>query len=188
MADMTDIRRVVDRARAEKRKILSEYEGKQLLSQIGVAVPEGQLVETGEEACTAANRLGYPVVMKVHSALISHKSDLGGVLTGIPDRKAAAEAWEKLMKIVRKQDPGGRVLVEQMAPPGMIEQVRGYRLLTGYRGQPAVNLQALQKLLLQVSELVEKVPELSGIDLNPVLVHSQGAIVLDSLMELNGQD
>lgn len=231
---MLELRRVLDQACKDKRNSLTEYEGKQLLTAIGVGVPRGQLAETAENALAAGETLGYPVVMKVHSALISHKTDLGGVITDIKDPSQAAESFAKLLAIVRKQDPRGQVLIERMAPSGvevivgmqrdpqfgpvmmfglggvytelledvsfrmipvtavevtrMIEQVRGYRLLKGYRGMPAVNLTALQHLLLRISELTQKLPEIAGIDLNPVLLDPHGVVALDCLIVLNWEN
>lgn len=231
---MLELRRILDQALREKRNCLTEYEGKQLLTAIGVEVPGGQLAETVEAALAAGETLGYPVVMKVHSALISHKTDLGGVLTGIKDRSQAAESFAKLLAIVRNRDPRGQVLIERLAPSGievivgmqrdpqfgpvlmfglggvytelledvsfrmipvtaadvieMIEQVRGYRLFKGYRGMPAVNLAPLTQLLLKIADLTQQLPEISGIDINPVLLTPHDAVALDCLIELNWEN
>jgi len=64
----------------------------------------------------------------------------------------------------------------------MVKAIKGYRLLTGYRGQPLADLEALEETLLRVSRLVEEIPEISELDLNPIFAfpEGQGCRVVDA--------
>ena len=64
----------------------------------------------------------------------------------------------------------------------MIRRIKGYRLLTGYRGQPAADLKAIEEVLLRLSRLVEEIPEISELDLNPIfaLPPGQGCRIVDA--------
>ncbi|MDJ0272679.1 MAG: acetate--CoA ligase family protein [Candidatus Caldarchaeum sp.] len=80
----------------ERKRLLS------LLSNYGVETAEERLVYNADEALAAAEELGFPLVMKIASQKISHKSDLGGVVLGISTPKMAAEVFEKLMNLAQK--------------------------------------------------------------------------------------
>jgi len=62
----------------------------------------------------------------------------------------------------------------------MIQEIRGYPILAGYRGQPAVNLQPLADCLLAVAQIAEENPQIVEIDLNPVFAYPQGILVADA--------
>jgi hypothetical protein len=68
----------------------------------------------------------------------------------------------------------------------MIRGIQGYRLLTGYRGQPAVDLKAIEDVLLRISHLAEAIPEISEIDLNPIfaLPEGQGCQIVDARIRI----
>ncbi len=107
---------------------ISEREAKQWLSQHGVAVPDSALATTREDAITAAERLGFPLVAKVASADIVHKTEVGGVAIGLADAAAVGAAWDRIHASVREHAPHARVqglLVERMAPPGGVEVLVG---------------------------------------------------------------
>jgi len=71
----------------------------------------------------------------------------------------------------------------------MVQGIRGYRLLEGYRGHPPADIPAIEELLLRVSRLVEEVPEISELDLNPVfaLPPGQGCLIVDARIRLDGK-
>ena len=83
---------VANQARAEGRSLLSEIEAKELLHEAGIPVARTVLTTTEEEARTQADQIGYPVVLKVVSPDISHKSDIGGVKLGLEDGAAVTDA------------------------------------------------------------------------------------------------
>lgn len=111
------------------RGVIPEHEGKRLLGGLGIAVPKGEMATTVDEAVAAANRIGFPVVIKAQAAELAHKSDVGGVIVNIADETALRQAWSRLNDNVARAKPGVKldgVLVEEMAQPGL-EMVVGAR-------------------------------------------------------------
>jgi len=103
-------------------RMLTEFEGYQLLESWGVPVPPHTLVSSAMEAREAAGRIGYPVVMKVISPQIVHKSDVGGVITGIETPEAAEEAFRTIMKNSAANAPEAAItgiIVERQMPGGV---------------------------------------------------------------------
>jgi len=101
---------------------------KQWLSDHGITVPAHRLARTLNEAQAAARELGWPVVAKIVSAQITHKSDVGGVTVGIADAQSLAKAWERIDASVRAAMPQARIeglLIEAMAPADGVEMLVG---------------------------------------------------------------
>lgn len=112
---------------------IPEYRAKQLLGARGIAFPTFTLAHDKEGAVAAAERLGYPVVLKAQAAALPHKSDAGGVIVGLADAAAVAAGWDRLLAQVGAARPDvvlEGVLVEPMAP-------RGVELIVGGRNDPA---------------------------------------------------
>ena len=108
---------------------LTEVEGKAALKAAGIPVPRGDVAATLSEARTIASRIKYPVVLKAHSAALTHKSDVGGVAVNIKNATELAAAWKKMQVDVKKAQPNLRldgILVEKMARKG-VEFVIGAR-------------------------------------------------------------
>ncbi len=106
---------------------LSEPEAKALLAELGVDVPRGIVASNAREAAAAAGGLRLPVVVKVVSPDIVHKSDVGGVQTGLGSPAAVAAASEAIMRAVQQRCPGARIdglLVEEQLTGG-VECVAG---------------------------------------------------------------
>jgi acetate---CoA ligase (ADP-forming) len=103
----------VDRANAEKYRAASgsmtETQAKQLLSAYGIPTTHDVLVSSRESAEQAAETLGYPLVMKVAAAAITHKSDVGGVRLGLTSRTEVGAAFEEMMARVARAQPGADV-------------------------------------------------------------------------------
>lgn len=115
------------------RRMLSESEGYDLLREYGVPVPGYEHVTTPEAAGEAAERIGFPVVMKIVSPQIVHKSDAGGVVVGVGSPEQAAAAFTKITGSALAYDPGAEitgVLVEEQAAPGL-------ELIIGGKTDPA---------------------------------------------------
>lgn len=109
-------------------RTLDESEGKALLHAAGIAVPESGVARTADQALQLAQRIGYPVVAKVVSPDITHKSDVGGVALGLTDGELLLDAWDRIHAAVRKAVPHAQVaglLIESMAPPGGVETLIG---------------------------------------------------------------
>jgi acetyl coenzyme A synthetase (ADP forming)-like protein len=112
--------------------MLSEAEGYELLKNNGLPVPEFLVVKTRSEAATAAEKLGYPLVMKVISPQVVHKSDAGGVVTGILSASDAETAFDTIFSRVKAFDPSADItgiIIER-------QEKRGLEILVGGRVDP----------------------------------------------------
>jgi acyl-CoA synthetase (NDP forming) len=199
-----------------------------LLRAQGIPYPECGVSHSAKEAVQVAERVGYPVVAKVVSPDVLHKSDAGGVAVGLENASQVREAYARVLSTVDTRVPGARILgmlICQQALPGlevivgalkdplfgptvmfglggiftevlrdvsfriapldrrdaeeMIEEIKGYPLLAGVRGEKPRDVDALVTLLLQVSQLVMQRPDIEELDLNPVRVYERGIQVLD---------
>jgi succinyl-CoA synthetase beta subunit len=102
--------------------VYAEYQGKTWLAQAGLAVPKGALAVSADEAVRIAFEIGFPVVLKAQASELPHKSDVGGVIVGIPDETALREAWLRLHANVARHRPEVQLdgaLVEAMGPRGL---------------------------------------------------------------------
>jgi len=112
---------VLAQARAEGRTLLNEVEAKSLLKEAGVPVASTTLATTRDEAQAQAEAAGYPVVLKVVSPDIAHKSDVGGVKLNLRDKDAVGAAFDEIVANSKKAVPGAKILgvaVQYMAPQG----------------------------------------------------------------------
>ncbi|MDD5127709.1 MAG: acetate--CoA ligase family protein [Dehalococcoidales bacterium] len=220
---------IITRARKESRKLLTEIESKQMLKEAGINVVETMLATSPEKAAGIATELGFPVVLKIASGDIVHKSDAGGVKIGLKTAKQVAKAYDGIMKSVRQKFPDAKlqgVAVQKMARPGveviigmskdaqfgpmvmfglggifvellkdvafritplekrdaaeMIKEIKGYPMLTGFRGQEPVDIGKLEDMILKISDFVEHHPEIKELDLNPVFAYKDGAVAVDA--------
>ncbi len=113
---------VLAQARSEGRTLLTEVEAKSALAEAGIPVIETRLARSREEAQRIAGELGFPVVLKIVSPDIAHKSDVGGVKLNLGDAEAVGRAWDEIMASVRAAEPNARiegVSVQRMAKPGI---------------------------------------------------------------------
>jgi acyl-CoA synthetase (NDP forming) len=114
--------RILDRARAEKRTVLTEIEAKQMLEEAGIKCTDTRLARTKPEAVSASDEIGYPVVLKVSSVDISHKSDAGGVKVNLGSRTEVEEAFDEIMASCKAACPDASiegVSVQSMATAGV---------------------------------------------------------------------
>jgi acetate---CoA ligase (ADP-forming) subunit beta len=112
---------VLGEARAEGRTLLNEVEAKAILQEAGIPATAATLATSRDESIHQADAMGYPVVLKVVSADIAHKSDAGGVQLNLQDSDAVGRAFDTIMANAREAAPGARidgVSVQQMAKPG----------------------------------------------------------------------
>ncbi len=102
--------------------MLSEAEGYEILGKYGVPVPAFKIVTTAEEAGDVADSIGFPVVMKIVSPQIIHKSDAGGVITSIGTKEGAQAAFNRIVTSVKEYNPKAKiegVILEEQANPGL---------------------------------------------------------------------
>jgi len=217
-------REFVDQAREEGRSYLMEHECKAVLESLGISNTKAFVARSEEEAVEMSDSIGYPVVLKVLSPKVIHKSDAGGVKLDLKDAEDVRRAYGEIAASFGDENSIG-VVVQDMAPPGieaivgvttdptfgpvlvfglggvfveilqdislrsipisehdaedMIEEIKGISLLKGYRGYSA-DIPALKRLLLQISDLVMKNPEIAEMDLNPVFLYPSGYKVVDA--------
>jgi acyl-CoA synthetase (NDP forming) len=113
---------IIDRARTQGRKILTEVESKQLLEEAGIPTARARLATTRDAAVQAARDIGFPVVLKVVSPQITHKTDVGGVKLDLKSPEEVAAAFDEIMAAARRAAPDATidgVSVQQMARPGI---------------------------------------------------------------------
>jgi acyl-CoA synthetase (NDP forming) len=210
-------------------KVLAEVESKELLKGAGIPVIETRLARTKKEAISISQELGFPVVLKINSPDVVHKSDSGGVRLGVANATQVGNAYSEIMVSVKRKFPQAAihgVSVQKMASPGieviigvskdpqfgpvimfglggvlvevlkdvsfrivpvtkrdaseMIEEIKGYPILQGYRGQEAADIPSLEELIVKVSQFVEQNPQVKELDLNPILAYKDGAVAVDA--------
>ncbi|MBI4286598.1 MAG: GNAT family N-acetyltransferase [Chloroflexi bacterium] len=202
-----------------------------LLGAYGIRMVKADFAHTAEEAMAAAERVGYPAVMKLVSDTIIHKTEVGGVILDLHSRDEIAEAFERLTRrlasLGRLAEMKG-VTLQQMVTGGveiivgmtedvsfgpllmfglggvhaelfkdvvfrihpltdvdaqeMVRSVKAYQLLQGWRGARPADIKSLEELLLRVSAMVEDLPQLAELDLNPVMAleEGKGYVVVDA--------
>lgn len=209
--------------------VLDEIHCKKIMKEYGIDVTEPVLAKSHQEAVEVANRIGYPVVMKIVSPQITHKSDIGGVRIGLKNEDDVKKAYEDIIMAAKDKVPDAvieGISVQKMAGKGlelvigmskdpqfgpmimfglggtlveilkdvafrfvpltgqdareMIRQVKAYRLLEGYRGQPPVDIKYLEELLLKVSRMIEENPGIKEMDINPLIAYEKGAVAVDA--------
>ena len=178
--------------------VLVEHAGKALLKAAGVRVPEGALCRSPEDAAATAARIGYPVVLKVQSAALPHKTEVGGVLVGVADEAALHAGWAELYRRVGAARPGlelDGLLVEAMGPKGVEMVVGGRRdpewgpiVLFGLGG---VWIEALKDVRLAPADLGHAaiVEEIGRLKAHVLLAGHRGAppVDTDALAEVIGR-
>jgi len=229
-------RDAVQGLRRTGRQALTEHEARRFLAHWQVVGVREERTATVDEAIAAAGRIGYPVVLKVESPDIPHKTEAGVVRLGVQGDAEVRQAYTEIMHNVERHAPQAQVLgvlVQEMVHGGieviiglsqdplfgpvlllgmggifvelyqdvalracpisssdareMLQEVKGARLLEGFRGQPAADVEALTDLLVRVSHLgIQCEREIRELDLNPVLVlpRGQGVRAADALIVL----
>ena len=228
------VRTVIDTVKNQGRSSLSESEGKEILVAYGIKVPTEIVAKNSEEAVSAAKNIGYPVVLKIDSPDIAHKSDVGGVIVGAKSDEEVKTGFELMMMRVGARVPsaklngvtvcqmvkGKEVLVgmtkdEQFGPvitfglggvfveimkdvsqriapltrqnvDNMIKSIKSYAILTGARGGKAADIESLKDTIIRISQIALDFPEISELEVNPVMVgeEGQGVFAVDALVTI----
>src|ERR1700726_4524771 len=119
--DKTAVRRILDQARAAGRSSLTAPEAKGICEAYGIAVPKEGVARTATDAAKLATTIGYPVVMKIVSPQILHKTEAGGVLVGVKSAAAAQDAFATIVDNARRYDAKASidgVQIQQMLSGG----------------------------------------------------------------------
>jgi acetyltransferase len=216
--------------------VLPEDVSKAFVEAYGIPVTTPHLVKTPLEAVKVAEMVGFPVVLKVHSPDIVHKTEAGGVEVDLRNAEMVWRAFESILSRAAEAVPGARlegVTVQPMVrakgsvemilgakkdptfgtvilaghggveaelfrdralgfPPlnerlarRMLESLRIWPLLQGYRGRPAVHVDSLVEAMIRLSYLVADYPEIRELDINPLLVSGMNSVALDARIVLD---
>ncbi|MGE3073083.1 MAG: acetate--CoA ligase family protein [Dehalococcoidia bacterium] len=228
------VRPILDAARASGRTLLSSTDARAICEAYGIPVPGDGLATSADEAASLAGRFGYPVVLKIASQDIAHKTDAGGVLVGLADEAAVRAGYATIIANAKAYKADARidgVQVQQMVPAGlevligavtdgsfgklvafgiggvlvevlsdvtfrlapttndealsMLSSIRASKMLEGVRGSEAVDKSALASIIEKVSRVVADFPEISELDLNPVIATGSGAVAVDARIALD---
>ncbi len=229
--DRTLLRNQFDSLLPDEGSVLTEDASKRVLEAYGIPTARPRVARSASEAVECAAAIGFPVVLKILSPDITHKTDVGGVKLNLTDADSVRAAFTDMMDSVRRNRSDARidgVLVQKMIesrngiemilgtkkdsvfgtvimagmggitaelmrdfslgfPPlnerlarRMLESLRMWPLLKGYRGRPGVDLDRLLEIMIRLSYLVADFPEITEIDINPLLVGADTITALDS--------
>jgi acetyltransferase len=207
-----------------------------LFEEFGIPVTPTVLTKSADEAAAAAGKMGYPAALKVESAQITHKSDIGGVALRLSNANEVRAAFADIQSAVKSRMPQAvidGVIVQRMAGQGvemilgikrdplfgpvvlcglggvlvevlndiavgippltreeaadMLGRLRGFQILSGVRGKPPADVDALCEAIVAVSNLAANLgDQLNGVDINPLIVlpKGQGVVAVDALVEI----
>lgn len=228
--ELTVVSDMIDAVLQSGRTLMTELEAKQVLFAAGIPIVETRVAYDEDAAVMAAEALGFPVVLKLLSPTITHKSDCGGVQLNLLNATTVRQAWRLIREnvtqhhgisefegvtvqhmITRKGTElilgastdaqfgpvllfgAGGTLVEvfqdrALALPPLnhalarrwLEQTRIAQVLHGVRGQPAVDLAALDDVLVKFARLVQHERRIVELDINPLLATPEGVLALDA--------
>ena len=228
-----EARLAIPEAHSANTRALSEYESKKLLADNGVPVDLGYIAKTKAEVKEYAEKIGYPLVMKVESNDILHKSDVGGVMLNIKSLEQAEEAYDKILANAVQHAPNAKIngiLMQKTLKAGtemiiglnsdpqfgpmllvgmggvfvevfkdaalypvplnhdealhMLQSLKSFKLLNGYRGNPPADIEALTDMMVKISDFAyRKKDTLKELDMNPLFVYpkGEGVAIADAL-------
>lgn len=122
------VRELIDNVREEGRLSIGDSEARKILSAYGMNIPASEIAETVSDAVRIANKIGYPVVLKIASPDILHKTDIGGVKVGLQNDEQLRDAFELMVYRANRYLPEARIwgcLVQEMVPSGNLEVLVG---------------------------------------------------------------
>ena len=126
--DQPAVRKVFQQARSENRLSIGDSESRSILQAYGLRIPRSEIASTPEQAAVIAGKIGYPVVLKIASPDILHKTDIGGVKVGLQNPSDVRDAFELMVYRAQRYIPEARIwgcLVQEMAPSGGLEVLVG---------------------------------------------------------------
>ena len=222
--DKKKAQQIIATARAGGRKALTEPEAKDLFACYGLPVTKSDLAKTEDDAARIAKEIGFPIVLKIVSPDILHKSDAGGVRVNLKDTEAVRMGFRTILENVKKYKADAEIhgiLVCEMAPLGsevicgsvndstfgptvmfglggvfvevlkdvtfrvapisidcalgMQQEIKGYPMLQGVRGERRRDQEALALVISRLSQLVADLDdEIAETDANPILLYEEG--------------
>jgi len=126
--DLEATRQVLDQVRAAGRVTIGDFEARKILQAYGLRIPRSEIAETPDQAIEIARQIGYPVVLKIASPDILHKTDVGGVKVGLENQEQVCDAFELMVYRAQRYVPEAHIwgcLVQEMIPPEGLEVLVG---------------------------------------------------------------
>lgn len=241
---MKEAKKIFKNALAEGRTFVLEHEAKDIMKTYGIPVPPYSTAKTADESVTKAKRIGFPVVLKILSKDVLHKSDAGGVKINLKNEDEVRKAFNEIIENAKRYgqekgidvdlsrgvfisdfaDMGTEIIVGVTKDPQfghalmaglggifvevlkdvsfrlipftesdareMLKELKAYKILEGIRGEAPRDVDALVKIMLSVSKMVEENPEITELDCNPTFVYSagKGALVVDARILIDNPD
>src|SRR5919204_2688124 len=125
MNDNNKVKEIFDSVISSRHKVITEDSAKQILRHYGINVPSYAITTKADDAVTKANQIGYPLVAKIVSAEVLHKTDVKGVKVGINSENELREVFEDMYGRLSKRFDVKGILIEKMVPPGVAELIIG---------------------------------------------------------------
>jgi len=122
------VKEMLEKVRATGRTILTEFESKQVMALYGIPTTETRLAHSESEVVECAETIGFPVVLKIHSESITHKSDVGGVKLNLQNAEGVRQAYRAIESAVREKASAEHFLGVTVQP---MVNVEGYELIVG---------------------------------------------------------
>ncbi len=218
------VQKIIKAAEKENRTALMEHESKDLIAAYGITSVKYGLAKNAEEAAKVAQKMGFPVVCKIVSPDILHKTDAGGIKLNLKSESEVKQAFDEILKNVKAYKADAKINginVQQMASAGiteviigmttdpqfgpalmfglggifveiykdvsfrvcpiteydareMIEEIKAFPILNGFRGRPKGDVDVLVDILLKCSKLATDFPQIDQMDLNPIIIYEKG--------------
>ena len=164
--DTNKAKKIFDKVKQEKRQNLLEEEGQEVLRAYGLPLPQSALAKTEQEAVKIAKKIGYPVVLKIASPQIIHKSDAGGVKVNIQNDKDVHSAFKEIIKNAKKYSKNAviqGVLVVEMVKGGK-EMIIGSKQEPGFGpvlmlGMGGIYVEILKDVTFRLAPVTDKEAE-----------------------------
>ncbi len=227
--DKARVQKILAAAKADGRKVLLNYENSEIFTTYGVVNPSTILATSADKAAEAAAKIGFPVVLKIVSPQILHKSDIGGVKLNVNSREDVIRGYVEIVSNAKRFGPPNAqiygVEIQKMINRAehkktteiiigmnrdmqwgpmlmfglggiyvnflkdvafalaykfdkedainLMGRTKAFTILKGVRGEPSSNIEEIAEILVRISQLVNDFPEISEIDVNPLLAFEQ---------------
>jgi acetyl-CoA synthetase (ADP-forming) len=220
-------RQIFKKLKKQHRNILTVEEALNVLSSYKIPVVKGVLAKNDQESVQIAEKIGFPVAMKVVSKDVIHKTDVKGLLLNLDSAEEVRKGFAEVIKNVKKKIPKAKiegVLIQKMIDgqeiivggkkdpqfnqvlmfglggiftevfndvtfrvipikkedaEQMIKEIKGYKILEGYRGKKC-DIKGLVDVLLKTSKLLEENQEIKELDINPLFILAKGLVAVDA--------
>lgn len=232
-------KKIIDSVKKEGRPFLLEQESYEILKAYNFPVVKSIMAEDEAQATEAAEKIGFPVVLKVASPDILHKFDFGGVKLNLKNKTEVRKGFQEILKNVLNMKPDAKIrgmIVEEMASEGkeiilgmnrdpqfgpilmfgmggiyvevledvtfrlapireltatmMITRTKTHKILKGFRGEKAYDIEAITDCLKRLSQLVTDFEDIKELDINPLIVYEKGkgCAIVDARIILTSEE